>query len=153
LCVCVEYALPRRSAAPWCTTGLNPPPPPPHYIPKGPLELLLRCSGGCDVNGEQKLPEIDVSILVRVKGAEHVVAELLRVAAGEEELVHVHKLGRGEPAVGAVLLEAFVPLLDRVLVVAGVRPQELQVLLAQALLALDAAHAGGGGGGRGVKIS
>ena len=68
------------------------------------------------------------------------ITKLLRVARGEEKLVHVHKLGRGQPTVGAVLLEPLVPLLDGVLVVAGVGLQELQVLLAQALFTLDAAH-------------
>ena len=45
-----------------------------------------------------------------------------------------------QPPVGAVLLEALVPLLDGVLVVSGVRPEEVKVLLGQALLALDTAH-------------
>ena len=71
---------------------------------------------------------------------EHVVAELLGVARGEEHLVHVDELDGREAAVGAVLLEPLVPLLYRVLVVARVRLQELQVLLRQALLALDATH-------------
>ena len=69
------------------------------------------------------------------------VAELLGVATWEEQLVHVNELGRGEPAIGAVLLEALIPLLDCVLVVARVRLEELKVLLTQALLALNAAHA------------
>ena len=73
------------------------------------------------------------------------VAELLCISAREEELVHVHKLGRREAAVGTVLLEALVPLLDCVLVVARVRAQELQVLLAEALFAFDASHGGSGG--------
>ena len=69
------------------------------------------------------------------------VAELLGVATREEQLVHVNELGRGEPAIGAVLLEALIPLLDCVLVVARVRLQELEVLLTETLLALNAAHA------------
>ena len=68
------------------------------------------------------------------------VAELLGVPAGEEKLVHVHELGRGETPIGAVLLEALVPLFNCVLVVSGVRLEELQILLAQAWLALDTAH-------------
>ena len=112
-------------------------------LPESPLELLLGGAGGSDVNGQQKLLEVDVAVLVGVERAEHVVAELLRVAAGEEELVHVYKLGRSQAAVGAVLLEALVPLLDRVLVVAGVGLEELQVLLTEARLALDAAHDSG----------
>ena len=69
------------------------------------------------------------------------VAELLCVATREEQLVHVNELGRGKPPIGAVLLEALIPLLDCVLVVARVRLEELKVLLTQALLALNAAHA------------
>jgi len=68
------------------------------------------------------------------------VAELLRVAAGEEEFVHVHKLGGRQSAVGTILLESLVPLLDSVLVIASVTFEKLQVLLAQAWLALDTAH-------------
>ena len=48
------------------------------------------------------------------------VAELLCVATREEQLVHVNELGRGKPPIGTVLLEALIPLLDCVLVVARV---------------------------------
>ena len=48
--------------------------------------------------------KVDVPVLVHVEGAEHVVAELLRVAGREEHLVHVHELVRRQAAVGAVLL-------------------------------------------------
>ena len=68
------------------------------------------------------------------------VAELFGVAGGEEHFVHVHELYRGESAVGTVLLEALVPLLDGVLVVPGVGTKELQVFLRQTLLALDTTH-------------
>ena len=111
-------------------------------LPESPFELLLGGAGRGDVDSQQELLEVDVSVLVGVKRAEHVVAELLRVTAREEQLVHVHELGRGEAAVGAVLLEALVPLLDGVLVVSGVRLEELEVLLAEAGLALDASHPG-----------
>ena len=111
-------------------------------LPESPFELLLGGAGRGHVDGEQELLEVDVSVLVGVERAEHVVAELLRVTAREEQLVHVHELGRGEAAVGAVLLEALVPLLDGVLVVSGVRLEELEVLLAEAGLALDASHPG-----------
>ena len=57
-----------------------------------------------------------------------------------------------QPPVGAVLLEALVPLLNGGLVIAGMGPEEFQILLGQARLAGDAAHcvcAGGqGAGGR-----
>ena len=109
--------------------------------PESPFELLFWRPRRGHVDGEQELFEIYEPIFVRVKGAEDVVAELLCVAAREEQLVHVNELGRGQPAIGAVLLEALIPLLDCVLVVARVRLQELKVLLAQSLLALNAAHA------------
>merc|ERR1712038_1309432 len=79
--------------------------------------------------------------LLSVEGAEDVVAELLGVATGEEELVHVDELGRAERAVGTVLAEALVPLLDGGLVVPRVSLEELHVLLAQrVLLACDTTH-------------
>ncbi len=109
-------------------------------LPECPLELLLGGAGGGDVDGQEELLEVDVAVLVRVEGPEHVVAELLGVARREEHLVHVDELDGRQPPVRAVLLEALVPLLDGVLVVARVGLQELEVLLAQALLALDATH-------------
>ena len=111
-------------------------------LPESPFELLLWRAGRGDVDGQQELLEVNVAVLVGVERAEHVVTELFRVAAGEEQLVHVDKLGRGQTAVGTILLEALVPLLDRVLVVAGVGLEELEVLLAEARLALYAPHDG-----------
>ena len=122
-------------------------------LPESPLELLLGRAGGGDVDGKEELLEVNVAVLVGVERAEHVVAELLGVAAGEEQLVHVDKLGRGQTAVGAVLLEALVPLLDRVLVVARVRLEELEVLLAKARLALYAPHVSVLGFSNGVKTT
>ena len=68
------------------------------------------------------------------------VTELLCIARWEEQLVHVNKLGRCQPSVGAILLESFVPLLYRILVVAGVALEEIEVLLRESLLALNATH-------------
>ena len=113
----------------------------PLFSPESPFELLFWRPRRGDVDGEQELFEIYEPIFVGVKGAEDVVAELLCVPTREEQLVHVDELGRGEPPIGAVLLEALIPLLDCVLVVARVRLKELKVLLTQALLALNAAHA------------
>ncbi len=109
-------------------------------LPEGPFQLLLRGTGGRHVDGEQELSEVNESVLVGVKGSEHMVAELLGVARGEEQLVHVNKLGRRQTAVWAVLLEPFVPLLYRVLVVACVALEEVEILLRQTLLALDTSH-------------
>jgi len=114
--------------------------------PERPFELLLRRPRRRHVDGEKELLEIDESIFVGVESAEDVVTELFCVTTGEEQLVHVNELGRGEPAVGTVLLEALVPLFNRILVVSSVGLEELQILLAEALLALDAAHGGGDGG-------
>ena len=133
--ICVRQAASRRSShCPSLTLYIS-------LSPESPFELLFWRPRRGHVDGEQELFEIYEPIFVRVKGAEDVVAELLCVAAREEQLVHVNELGRGQPAIGAVLLEALIPLLDCVLVVARVRLQELKVLLAQSLLALNAAHA------------
>lgn len=49
--------------------------------------------------------EIDVSVLVHVECAEHMVAELDGIAGWEEHLVHIHELGGSQSAVGAILLQ------------------------------------------------
>ena len=49
---------------------------------------------------------------VGVEGAEDDLAEPVRPAAGEDFVVHVHELLLGQLAVGAVLHEACVPLLQ-----------------------------------------
>ena len=109
-------------------------------LPKSPFQFFFWSSSTGDVNGQKKLFEIDETVLVCVEGSENVVAELFRVSAGEKHLVHVYKLDRRQPAVGAILLEPLVPLLDRVLVVARMRTQKVQVFLGQTLFALDATH-------------
>ena len=68
------------------------------------------------------------------------VTELVGVARGEAFAVDLHEGGWGEAAVGAITFEAFVPLFDCVLVVAGAGLQELKVLLGQAILAAFLAH-------------
>jgi len=108
--------------------------------PEGPFQFFFRCAGAGDVYCKEELLEVDEAVLVGVEGPEDVVTELLGVAAGEKHLVHVDELDGREAAVGAVLLEALIPLLNGVLVVAGMGPEEVQVLLGQSLLALDAAH-------------
>jgi len=110
------------------------------FLPESPFELLFGSSGACHIDGQQELLEVDVAVFVGVEGSEHVVAKLLGVTAGEEHLVHVNKLDRGQTTIGTVLLESLVPLLDGVLVVSGVSLQELKIFLGQALLALDTTH-------------
>ena len=110
-------------------------------LPEGPFELLFGRSGTGHINGQQELFEVNVSILVGIEGSENVIAELLCVATREKHLVHVDELDRGESAVGTVLFEPLVPLLDGVFVVTRVSLEELQVLLGQTLLGLDTTHA------------
>jgi hypothetical protein len=52
-------------------------------IPEGPVELLFGAAAGGDVYGEEELLEVDVSVLVAVEGAEHVITELVGVPRGE----------------------------------------------------------------------
>jgi len=113
-----------------------------HIIhPEGPFEFFLWISSRCNVDGEEKLLEVDGSALVCVEGPEDVIAELLGVATWEEELVHVNELGGTKGAIGAVLTEPLVPLLDGGLVVASVGLEELHVLFRQTVLfAGDATH-------------
>ena len=109
-------------------------------LPEGPFELLFGRSGTGHINGQQELFEVNVSILVGIEGSENVIAELLCVATREKHLVHVDELDRGQSTIGAILLEALVPLLDRVLVIASVGAQKVQVFLGQTLFTLDATH-------------
>ena len=110
-------------------------------LPEGPFELLFGRSGTGHINGQQELFEVNVSILVGIEGSENVIAELLGVSTREKHLVHVDELDGGESAVGTVLFEPLVPLLDGVFVVTRVSLEELQVLLGQTLLGLDTTHA------------
>ena len=64
------------------------------------------------------------------------VAELLGIPRGEEHLVHVDELDRGQSAIGTVLFEPLIPLHYGVLGVVGVVGQELNVFLGQAVLRL-----------------
>ena len=59
---------------------------------EGPLELLLRSSGGSDVDGEQELFEVDPTAVVGVERAEDVLAELVGVARWKEAGVDFEKL-------------------------------------------------------------
>ena len=80
--------------------------------PKRPVEFLLWAPVGGDVDGEQELGEVDVAVLVRVEGAEDVLAELGGVARGEELGVDLDERWLARLARGAVGYEAVVPLLE-----------------------------------------
>ena len=84
----------------------------PFLLPERPVQLLLRAPAAGYVDGQQELLEVDVAVLVGVEGAEDVVAELVGVAGGEALGVDLHEGLGGQPAVGAVGLEALVPFLE-----------------------------------------
>jgi hypothetical protein len=69
-----------------------------------PFQFLFGLSGGCDVDGEKELLEVDLAAVVRVKGPEDVLAELGGVALGKETGIDFEELGSGQLAVRAVLL-------------------------------------------------
>ena len=71
-----------------------------------PLELLLRLSGGSDVDRQQELLEVDAAAVVGVERPEHVLAELLRVALREKARVHLEELGSRQLTGRTVLLQA-----------------------------------------------
>ena len=80
--------------------------------PERPVEFLLWAPVRGDVDGEQKLGEVDVAVLVRVEGAEDVLAELGGVARREELGVDLDERRLAQLARGAVGYEAVVPLLE-----------------------------------------
>ena len=49
-------------------------------LPEGPFELLFCCSCTGHINGKKELFEINVAILVRIKGSEDMIAKLLSIA-------------------------------------------------------------------------
>jgi len=57
-----------------------------------PLELLFRLARRRDVDRLQELLEVDLSAVVRVERAEHVLAELVGVALREKTRVDFEKL-------------------------------------------------------------
>ena len=44
--------------------------------PESPVELLLRCAAGGDVDGQEEFLEVDETVLVTVEGPEDVLTEL-----------------------------------------------------------------------------
>ena len=62
------------------------------------------------------------------------VTELAGVAGGEALAVDLHEAEGVEVAVGTVLLEPFVPLVDGVLVIVGVGLEEVDLLLGKPIL-------------------
>ena len=110
-------------------------------LPEGPFELFFSGACACYIDSQKEFFEIDVSILVSIEGSEDVIAELLCISTWEKHFVHVDELHGRKTSIWTILLKALIPLLDCVLVVARVRLQELEVLLTETLLALNAAHA------------
>ena len=81
--------------------------------PERPVEFLLWAPVRGDVDGEQELSEVDVAVLVRVEGAEDVLAELRGVARGEELGVDLDERWLAQLSRGAVGYEAVVPFLEK----------------------------------------
>jgi len=92
---------------------------------KSPIQLLLWASAGGDVDGEEELGEIDGSVFITIEGTEDMITEVVGVPRGEALAVYVHERGGGELAVGAVSLEAPIPLIDGILVIVGVGLEEI----------------------------
>ena len=80
--------------------------------PERPVEFLLWTPVRGDVDGEQELCEVDVAVLVRVEGAEDVLAELGGVARREELGVDLDERRLAQLSRGAVGYEAVVPFLE-----------------------------------------
>ena len=81
--------------------------------PERPVKFLLWAPVGGDVDGEQELGEVDVAVLVRVEGAEDVLAELGGVARREELGVDLDERWLAQLSRGAVGYEAVVPFLEK----------------------------------------
>jgi len=71
-----------------------------------PLQLLFRFSGGGDVNGQQKLLEVDSTAVVGVECPEHMLAELLGVALRKEARVHLEEFGPSQLTGRTILLRS-----------------------------------------------
>ena len=80
--------------------------------PERPVEFLLWAPVRGDVDGEQELGEVDVAVLVRVEGAEDVLAELGGIARREELGVDLDERRLAQLSRGAVGYEAVVPFLE-----------------------------------------
>jgi len=74
---------------------------------KRPFQLLLRFSSGSDVDGQQKFFEVDLSAVVRVESAKHVLTELVGVALREETRVNLEELGPRQLAARTIPLRSY----------------------------------------------
>lgn len=107
---------------------------------EGPLEFLFGRSTGRHVDGEKKLLEVDVAIVVSIKQPKYMLAELLSIAVWKKGFVHVGELVRSEAPIRAVLLESSMPLSDGGLVVRRVPLEEIHVFFAQLPFAAGTSH-------------
>ncbi len=95
---------------------------------EGPLELLLELASRCHAQGAQKFPEINAPVAVRVKRPKHVLGKLGGIAIREEIAVDLLELLDRQLAIGTILEEALVPLVDLGIAKLGVGAQIVQDL-------------------------
>ena len=79
---------------------------------EGPLQLLLELAARRYAQRTQKFAEIDAAVAVGIKSSEHMLREFGGVTVRKKISINFLELLDGELAVGAVLEEALVPLLD-----------------------------------------
>ena len=60
-----------------------------YILPKSPFEFFVCCSTGCHIDGEKKLLEVNVPVLVGVECSEDVITELPRVTGWETLAVNL----------------------------------------------------------------
>jgi hypothetical protein len=73
------------------------------------FELLIQSATRGDAQGADKLLKVDCAVLVLVEDVKYIVGKFSRVAEREKLFVYPAELGLVELARGAVLEEAFVP--------------------------------------------
>lgn len=79
---------------------------------KGPPQLLLQTASGGDAQGADELPEVNVSVAVRIEGSEDVFGELGGVAVGEKVAVYLLELLHRQNPVRTILEEASIPFFE-----------------------------------------
>ena len=83
--------------------------------PESPVKLLFRTSAWSDIDSQEELLEVDVSVVIRVEGPKHVIAELIGVAGWKAFAVDVHEGFGGEATVRAITHETAVPFLKKMI--------------------------------------
>jgi len=95
---------------------------------EGPLQFLLEFAARGHAERTEKLAKIDAAITVGIKSSKHMLGKLRRVSVREKVSVDFLKLLDGQLAIGTVLEEALVPLLDLGVCELGVRLEVVEDL-------------------------